>query len=45
MLPILGLFRLNAHDVMGYTIVVFPVLTPVVLLLLTVFGLTLPYPQ
>lgn len=45
MLPILGLFRLNARDVMGYTIVVFLVLTPVVLLLLTVFGLTLPYPQ
>ena len=45
MLPILGLFRLNARDVMGYTIVVFHVLAPVVLLLLTGFGLTLPYPQ
>ncbi len=45
MLPILGLFRLNARDVMGYTIVVFLVLAPVVLLLLTGFGLTLPYPQ
>ncbi len=44
MLPILGLFRLGARDVMGYTIVVFFVLTPVVLVLLTVFGLTLTYP-
>jgi short-chain fatty acids transporter len=44
MLPILGLFRLGARDVMGYTIVVFLVLTPLVLILLTVFGLTLPYP-
>jgi short-chain fatty acids transporter len=44
MLPILGLFRLGARDVMGYTILVFFVLTPVVLLLVTLFGLTLPYP-
>ncbi len=44
MLPILGLFRLGARDVMGYTIVVFFVLTPVVLVLLTVLGLTLGYP-
>ncbi len=44
MLPILGLFRLGARDVMGYTFVVFVVLTPVVLLLVTLFGLTLPYP-
>ncbi|HQZ37555.1 MAG TPA: TIGR00366 family protein [Vicinamibacterales bacterium] len=44
MLPILGLFRLGARDVMGYTIVVFIVLTPLVLILLTVFGLTLGYP-
>ena len=45
MLPILGLFKLGARDVMGYTIVVFLVLTPLVLVLLTVFGLTLGYPQ
>ncbi len=44
MLPILGLFRLGARDVMGYTIVVFLVLVPVVLGLVTVLGLTLPYP-
>jgi short-chain fatty acids transporter len=44
MLPILGLFRLGARDVMGYTILVFFVLTPVVLLLVTLFGMTLPYP-
>ena len=44
MLPILGLFRLGARDVMGYTMVVFLVLTPVVLVLVTVLGLTLAYP-
>src|SRR5262245_19257129 len=44
MLPILGLFKLGARDVMGYTIVVFLVLTPVVLALVTVLGMTLPYP-
>jgi short-chain fatty acids transporter len=44
MLPILGLFRLGARDIMGYTIIVFLVLTPVVLVLLTALGLTLPYP-
>jgi short-chain fatty acids transporter len=44
MLPILGLFRLAARDVMGYTIVVFLALTPVVLILVTVLGATLPYP-
>jgi short-chain fatty acids transporter len=44
MLPILGLFRLGARDVMGYTIVVFFALTPVVLLLVTLLGMTLPYP-
>ena len=31
MLPILGMFGLRARDVMGYTFVVFLVLTPVVL--------------
>jgi short-chain fatty acids transporter len=44
MLPILGLFKLGARDVMGYTIVVFLVLTPVVLLLVTFLGMTLSYP-
>ena len=44
MLPILGLFRLGARDVMGYTFVVFIALVPVVLLLVTLFGLTLGYP-
>jgi short-chain fatty acids transporter len=44
MLPILGMFRLRARDVMGYTLVVFFVLTPVVFLLVTLLGLTLRYP-
>ena len=44
MLPILGLFKLRARDVMGYTFVVFVVLVPVVLILVTVLGATLPYP-
>src|SRR5213080_4345727 len=35
MLPILGLFKLGARDVMGYTMIVFLALTPVVLLLVT----------
>jgi short-chain fatty acids transporter len=44
MLPILGLFKLGARDVMGYTTIVFLVLTPVVLVLVTLLGLTLGYP-
>jgi len=44
MLPILGLFGLRARDVMGYTFVVFLVLVPVVLLLVTILGVTLSYP-
>jgi short-chain fatty acids transporter len=44
MLPILGLFGLRARDVMGYTFVVFVVLVPVVLILVTVLGATLHYP-
>lgn len=44
MLPILGLFQLRARDVMGYTFVVFLVLVPVVLALVTILGATLPYP-
>ena len=44
MLPILGLFKLGARDVMGYTIVVALALTPVVLILVTLLGMTLGYP-
>lgn len=44
MLPVLGLFGLKARDVMGYTLLVFLVLFPVVLVLVTVLGSTLPYP-
>jgi len=44
MLPILGLFQLRARDVMGYTLVVFAVLFPTVLVLVTLLGRTLPYP-
>jgi short-chain fatty acids transporter len=44
MLPVLGLFGLKARDVMGYTFLVFLVLTPLVLVLVTVLALTLPYP-
>lgn len=44
MLPVLGLFGLRARDVMGYTFLVFLVLAPVVLVLVTVLGMTLGYP-
>ena len=44
MLPILGMFGLRARDVMGYTFVVFLALTPVVIALVTLLGLTLEYP-
>jgi short-chain fatty acids transporter len=44
MLPILGMFKLGARDIMGYTIVVFLALTPVVIVLVTLLGLTLRYP-
>jgi short-chain fatty acids transporter len=44
MLPVLGMLGLRARDVMGYTFVVFLVLTPVVLVLVTLLGLTLSYP-
>jgi short-chain fatty acids transporter len=44
MLPILGIFRLGARDVMGYTLVVFIALVPTVLLLVTLLGGTLGYP-
>lgn len=41
MLPILGLYKLKARDVMGYTLIVFAVLCPLVLLLTYALGLTL----
>lgn len=44
MLPVLGLFGLKARDVMGYTFVVFVVLMPVVLVLVTLLATTLTYP-
>jgi short-chain fatty acids transporter len=44
MLPILGMFGLRARDVMGYTLVVFLVLTPLVIVLVTLLGWTLTYP-
>jgi short-chain fatty acids transporter len=45
MLPVLALLGLRARDVMGYTFAVFVVLVPVVLVLVTVLGMTLPYPN
>jgi short-chain fatty acids transporter len=44
MLPTLAILRLRARDVMGFTFVVFFVLVPVVLAMVTLFGATLPYP-
>ncbi len=44
MLPTLALLGLRARDVMGFTFVVFLVLVPVVLVLVTLLGTTLPYP-
>jgi short-chain fatty acids transporter len=44
MVPVLGLLGLRARDVMGYTFLVFLVLTPVVLILVTALAATLPYP-
>jgi short-chain fatty acids transporter len=44
MLPTLGLLGLRARDVMGYTFIVFVVLFPTILALVTILGLTLPYP-
>jgi short-chain fatty acids transporter len=38
MLPILGLFGLKARDVMGHTFLIFLVLLPIVLLLVTVLA-------
>jgi len=44
MLPVLGLLGLKARDVMGYTMLVFLALLPVVLVQVTLLGATLPYP-
>jgi short-chain fatty acids transporter len=44
MLPTLALLGLRARDVMGRTFLVFLVLLPLVLILTTVLGATLPYP-
>ncbi|MFO0659412.1 MAG: TIGR00366 family protein [Polyangiaceae bacterium] len=44
MLPVLGFLGLKSRDVMGFTFLVFLVLTPVVLVIVTVMGATLSYP-
>jgi short-chain fatty acids transporter len=44
MLPVLAMLGLKARDIMGITFAVFLVLLPVVLMLVTVLGATLPYP-
>jgi short-chain fatty acids transporter len=44
MLPVLALLGLKARDVMGYTLLVFVVLAPIVLGLVTLLGAGLPYP-
>jgi short-chain fatty acids transporter len=44
MLPILGILGLRVRDVMGYTLLVFLILTPVVLALVTLLAMTLSYP-
>ena len=44
MLPTLAILGLRARDVMGFTFLVFLVLLPLVLVLVTVLGTTLPYP-
>ena len=43
MLPLLGILRLKARDVIGFTIVQFVVHVPLVLFLLWLLGLTLEY--
>jgi len=44
MLPVLAMLGLRARDIMGVTFTVFLVMTPVVLLLVTLLGATLGYP-
>ncbi|MBM0103846.1 short-chain fatty acid transporter [Steroidobacter sp. S1-65] len=43
MLPLLGILKLRARDVIGYTMIQFIVHVPVVLFLLWAFGMTLEY--
>ena len=43
MLPLLGILKLRARDVIGFTVLQFIVHVPLVLLLLWMFGLTLEY--
>lgn len=43
MLPLLGILKLRARDVIGFTMIQFIVHVPLVLLLLWAFGLTLEY--
>jgi short-chain fatty acids transporter len=45
MLPVLGILGLRARDIIGTTFTIFLVLVPVVLVLVTVLGATLGYPQ
>jgi short-chain fatty acids transporter len=44
MLPTLALVGLKARDVMGFTFLIFLVLTPVVIAMVWLFGRTLGYP-
>lgn len=44
MVPVLGLLGLRARDVMGHTFLVFLVLTPIVLIMVSLLAATLPYP-
>jgi short-chain fatty acids transporter len=44
MLPTLAILGLRSRDVMGFTFLVFVLLTPVVLVLVTALGSSLPYP-
>ena len=43
MLPLLGILKLRARDVIGFTMIQFIVHVPLVLLMLWAFGLTLEY--
>jgi short-chain fatty acids transporter len=43
MLPLLGILKLRARDVIGFTMIQFVVHVPLVLLMLWAFGLTLEY--
>lgn len=44
MLPTLAILGLKARDVMGYTFIIFLILTPIVLIMVTLLNLTLSYP-